>query len=157
MSSESEILLDKSSFKNWYRAKPWIADYKMNCKYYYSSGAMGFETCGEALLILVPWIFVFVYGCSYRTNYFIMIVAILGKRQIIMYYSVETRYWCLHWAFSLDLWITSCAFCIAALGFLRRPLAIVAAFLTTLSIAFLNDRYFTYWLLHPWVKICCII
>ncbi|KAF3650184.1 PRA1 family protein A1 [Capsicum annuum] len=54
----------------------------------------------------------------YRTNYFIMIVAILVP---------------------LDLRITSCAFCIAALGFLRRPLAIVAALLTTLSVAFLND------------------
>ncbi|CAI9762002.1 unnamed protein product [Fraxinus pennsylvanica] len=41
----------------------------------------------------------------YRTNYFIMIVIILG------------------------------------LGFLRRPLAIVAALLTALSIAFLNDSF----------------
>ncbi|XP_043698128.1 PRA1 family protein A1-like [Telopea speciosissima] len=41
----------------------------------------------------------------YRTNYFIMIIFILG------------------------------------LGFLRRPLAIVAAFLTALSIAFLNDSF----------------
>ncbi|GAB2237934.1 hypothetical protein Droror1_Dr00015836 [Drosera rotundifolia] len=41
----------------------------------------------------------------YRTNYFIMIVAILG------------------------------------LGFLRRPLSIVAAILTALSIAFLNDSF----------------
>ncbi|XP_055809206.1 PRA1 family protein A1-like [Solanum dulcamara] len=41
----------------------------------------------------------------YRTNYFIMIVAIL------------------------------------ALGFLRRPLAIVAALLTAISIAFLNDSF----------------
>lgn len=29
----------------------------------------------------------------------------------------------------------------AGMGFLRRPIAIVAAFLTALSIAFLNDRY----------------
>lgn len=29
----------------------------------------------------------------------------------------------------------------AGIGFLRRPLAIVAAFFTALSIAFLNDRY----------------
>ncbi|KAF7146341.1 hypothetical protein RHSIM_Rhsim04G0162500 [Rhododendron simsii] len=42
---------------------------------------------------------------SYRTNYFIMIIFILG------------------------------------LGFLRRPLAIVAAALTAVTIAFLNDRY----------------
>ncbi|GFY93214.1 prenylated RAB acceptor 1.A1 [Actinidia rufa] len=42
---------------------------------------------------------------SYRTNYFIMVIFILG------------------------------------LGFLRRPLAIIAAALTALSIAFLNDRY----------------
>ncbi|RVW44487.1 PRA1 family protein A2 [Vitis vinifera] len=41
----------------------------------------------------------------YRTNYFIMIVFILG------------------------------------MGFLRRPIAIVAAFLTALSIAFLNDSF----------------
>ncbi|XP_042510307.1 PRA1 family protein A1-like [Macadamia integrifolia] len=41
----------------------------------------------------------------YRTNYFLMIIFILG------------------------------------LGFLRRPLAIVAAFLTALSIAFLNDSF----------------
>ncbi|KAL8152728.1 hypothetical protein V2J09_010488 [Rumex salicifolius] len=43
--------------------------------------------------------------CSYRTNYFILIVFILG------------------------------------MGFLRRPLAILAAALTTLSIAFLNDSF----------------
>ncbi|KAK6126016.1 hypothetical protein DH2020_040243 [Rehmannia glutinosa] len=42
---------------------------------------------------------------SYRTNYFIMIVFILG------------------------------------MGFLRRPLAIVAALMTALSIAFLNDSF----------------
>ena len=29
----------------------------------------------------------------------------------------------------------------AGMGFLRRPIAIVAAFLTALSMAFLNDRY----------------
>ena len=34
-----------------------------------------------------------------------------------------------------------CGLLITALGFLRRPLAIVAAFLTALSIAFLNDRW----------------
>ncbi|KAM5560234.1 hypothetical protein ABKV19_021416 [Rosa sericea] len=43
--------------------------------------------------------------CSYRTNYFLLIVTILG------------------------------------LAFLTRPLAIVAAFLTALSIAFLNDSF----------------
>ncbi|CAN4109684.1 unnamed protein product [Withania somnifera] len=47
----------------------------------------------------------FFFFCSYRTNYFIMIVVIL------------------------------------ALGFIRRPLAVVAALLTALSIALLNDSF----------------
>ncbi|GER57242.1 prenylated rab acceptor family protein [Striga asiatica] len=50
----------------------------------------------------------------YRTNYFIMIVFILGKRE----------------KDDGD-----------GIGFLRRPLAIVAALLTALSIAFLNDSF----------------
>ncbi|KAG8376907.1 hypothetical protein BUALT_Bualt09G0113000 [Buddleja alternifolia] len=49
---------------------------------------------------------------SYRTNYFIMIIFILGKRA------------------DND-----------GMGFLWRPLAIVAALMTALSIAFLNDSF----------------
>ncbi|CAI9098309.1 OLC1v1034931C2 [Oldenlandia corymbosa var. corymbosa] len=61
---------------------------------------LGFLRC--SVLDLFSWFF---FLCSYRTNYFIMIVIILG------------------------------------IGFLTRPLAIVAALLTALSIAFLNDSF----------------
>lgn len=79
--------------------------------------------------------------CSYRTNYFILITVILGKLtkglQKSSFFIINM--WtcvcvCVFRLLIFELWIVG-------LGFIRRPLAIVAAFLTALSIAFLNDRY----------------
>lgn len=63
-----------------------------------------------------------------------MIIFILGKLTDDLHASYMLLYCCL-------VLIYVCAFYFAGLGFLRRPLAIVAAALTAVTIAFLNDRY----------------
>lgn len=44
-------------------------------------------------------------------------------------------------------------FCFSGLGFLTRPLAILSALLTALSVAFLNDRFFFLLLFPNWLNL----
>lgn len=87
---------------------------------------VSFLSCTEVLF------FNFSLVCSYRTNYFILIMFILGKQWEI---------WRL-FIFLFFGWFWHAAICIyEGLGFLWKPVAILAAFMTGFSIAFLNDRY----------------
>nr|CAB3465054.1 unnamed protein product [Digitaria exilis] len=65
----------------------------------------------------------------YRTNYFILIMFILGKKN-------ECKR-----SFNPKTGIDMLLLVHAGMGFLWKPVAIVAAFMTGLSIAFLNDSF----------------
>ena len=74
---------------------------------------------------------------SYRTNYLILILLILGKEKKPRYYYIliviYEEFLCLELIFILG----------SGVACILRPLAILATALSALSIAFLNDRYAT--------------
>ncbi|GJT94866.1 hypothetical protein Tco_1090384 [Tanacetum coccineum] len=75
------------------------------------------------------------FGENYRTNYFLMILFILGKEMIFVVVQLLDLF------LKLLLTVMIMNLLCVGLGFLRRPLAIVAALSTALTIAFLNDSF----------------